>query len=95
MILTVTYNGKTYRLTNVGLKVGDEVFPISEGHIKDNEYIHTGIWSTEYEPGDLMCGLPDEPHIIEDLHHSDDKAYEIRTDMGFGTVESYFKLIGD
>jgi hypothetical protein len=95
MKLKVTYNGITYHLTNSGLKVGDEVFPISEGHIdEDNKYVHTGIWLTEYFDGSLMSGLPDDPHIIEDLHHSDDKAYEVRTQKGFGPIEEYFKIIG-
>lgn len=94
MKVEITHNDITYHLTNSGLKVGDKVFPVSEGHTKDGKYIHTGIWLTEYfTNGQLMCGLPDEPHTIQDLDYSDDKAYQIRTDKEFGPVEEYFKII--
>ena len=34
-----------------------------------------------------------EKHIIQDLHHSDYKPYEVRTNNGFGPKEAYFKIV--
>lgn len=77
-------------MTNEDLQVGDKVYPISHGRTKDGKYEHE-----YFDFRDFMSGYPDEPHTILDLHHSDDKGYEIRTDMGYGPREKYFKIRGD
>ncbi len=92
MKLEITHNDITYHLTNFELKVGDEVFPASVGHLENDKYIHTGIWLSKYFDGELMCGLPGDPHTILDLNYSDDKPYQVRTDKGFGPIELYFKI---
>jgi len=90
MLVSHTYKNKIYVFSNEDLKVGDEVFPISNG-ISDSKtftYKHE-----KFDFREFMSGFPDEPHIIKDLHYSDYKPYEIRTDMGFGPIEKYFKII--
>ena len=74
-------------MTNEGLKVGDKVFPISFGKTTGNKYKHM-----YFDFNECVCGYPEDPHTILDLHHSEDKAYEIRTDKGYGPRESYFKI---
>lgn len=89
MIIQHTYKEIDYILSNENLKVGDAVFPISRGRTWNNTHIHF-----EYDFRDFMCGFPDEPHLILDLHYSkNDKAYEVHTDHGFGPVEMYYKII--
>lgn len=34
-----------------------------------------------------------DPAIMLDLHHSDYKPYECRTDLGYGPAENYFKVL--
>jgi len=85
-----TYNGKKYHLTNEDLKVGDNVFPISHGKVTNGSYEHH-----QFDFRDHMSGFPDNHHIILDLHYSDDKAYEVRTDHGFCPAECYFKIVLD
>lgn len=89
MQTTYIFNGKVYTFSNDGLKEGDEVWPISTGKIENGVYIHTGF---SY-PHRRWNEFPDEPHIIEDLHHSDYKPYEVRTNYGYGSLEQYFKII--
>lgn len=96
MILKHTEKGIRYTLTNEGLTVGDETFPISKGKIVDGKYVHEGLWLARYGDGaydDLMCGLPDDPHVILDLHHDTYKPYEVHTNHGYGPVEHYFKIV--
>jgi hypothetical protein len=96
MILKVTEKGIRYTLTNEGLAVGDETFPISEGKVVDGKYVHEGLCLARYGGGkydELMCGLPNDPHIILDLHHDTYKPYEVRTNHGYGPVEHYFKIV--
>jgi hypothetical protein len=88
METTYKYKGKEYCFTNENLKVGDKVFPISWGKIIDNKYNH---WRFDFR--NFMSGFPDEPHTILDLKYSADKAYEVRTDMGYSPIECYFKII--
>jgi len=85
-----THEGKDYYLTNENLKEGDKTFPISFGKVVDNKYYHRDF---EFKPH--LSGFPDDPHTIIDLHYSDDKPYEIRTDKGYSPVECYFKLVLD
>jgi hypothetical protein len=81
-----------YTLTNDALKEGDEVFPIGCGRCLDD-----GGWILhKLDYREVMSGFPNTPHIIMDLNHANgkqSKAYEIRTDMGYGPKESYFKII--
>lgn len=83
-------NGIRYTLSNEGLTVGDKVYPIARGRCLDN-----GGWILhDFDFRDFMSGFPDEPHIILDLKHSKDyKPYEVRTNMGYSPVESYYKIV--
>jgi hypothetical protein len=81
---------KEYFLSNQNLKVGDKVFPLLAGYTKGGTYYVSDI-RTE----DFMTGFPNDPHTIKDLHHSDYKPYQIRTDKGYGVAEIYFKLVAD
>lgn len=88
METTKDYKGFTYTLSNENLLEGDKVYPISDGHLDGQNYIHEG-----FNFGVLSSGFPDEPHTIINLKHSlDDKGYEVRTNMGYGPIESYFKI---
>lgn len=80
------YDGKVF--SNENLKVGDKVFPISNGKVEEDKYIH---W--KYDFRDFMCGYPDDPHIIKDLKYSNYKPYEVHTSHGWGPIESYYKII--
>jgi len=75
-------------MTNEDLQVGDKVFPISWGRVKGDKYEHE-----YFDFRDHACGYPNAPHTIIDLHHSEDKAYEVRTDKGYGPREKYFKNV--
>lgn len=89
MQTTYKLKGKIYTLSNEGLVEGDKVFPISMGIIENGVHIHQEFRFRTFE----WSEFPDHPHTIEDLHHSEFKPYEIRTDYGFGPVEKYFKII--
>jgi len=88
MIVSHVHENKCYVFSNDDLEVGDKVFPISNGLTIDGKYTHK-----EFDYRDFMCGFPDGPHIIKNLHYSDYKPYEIYTSHGFGPVEKYFKII--
>jgi hypothetical protein len=89
MIIQHTYNSIDYILSNENLKKGDRVYPISRGRTAGNTHIHY-----EYDFRDFMSGFPKEPHIIEDLKHSENcKPYEIRTDHGYGPAEMYYRIV--
>jgi len=89
MIIQHTHNDIDYILSNENLKVGDRVCPISRGRTYGDKHIHF-----EYDFRNFMCGFPDEPHIIQDLHYSkNDKAYQVHTSHGFGPIEMYYKII--
>ena len=81
------HQDKEYLLTNENLQVGDKTFPISFGKVIGNKYYHKDFKYQSY-----LSGFPDDPHTIIDLHHSNDKAYEVRTDKGYSPVECYFKI---
>jgi len=87
MKINYIYKGKEYQLTNENLKVGDSVFPISYGKVTDGSYKHC-----KFDFRNHISGFPDDSHTIIDLHYSDDKSYEVRTDHGFSPVECYFKI---
>lgn len=82
-------NKVRYTLSNENLEVGDQVFPIGRGRIReDGKFILHNLDFTDY-----MSGFPDEPHTILDLNHSGYKPYEVRTDHGYSPKESFFKII--
>lgn len=83
------YEGKRYKLTNKGLRVGDKVFPIARGRTFDD-----GGWILhELDFKDYSTGFPNDPHTIIDLKYSDYKPYEIKTDKGYGPREQYCKIV--
>lgn len=84
---TETTIGKVrYILSNDNLNVSDKVFCIGRGRCENGEFIfHHFDYNAEE--------FPHNPHTIIDLFNSDYKPYEIKTDMGYGPKESYFKII--
>jgi hypothetical protein len=92
MNIEKVYKTIRYTLTNDALNVGDEVFPIGWGRCLDD-----GGWILhELDYREVMSGFPNNPHIIEGLNYANgkqSKAYEIRTNNGYGPKESYFKII--
>ena len=88
MIVKHKYNGKEYTLSNEDLKVGDKVYSISKGIIKDGKHVHEN-----FDFKNVMSGWKSEPHTILDLHYSNYPPYEVHTDHGFGCVEQYFKIL--
>ena len=84
------HEGIRYTLSNEDLNVGDKVYPIARGRVLDDgSFI---LHDLDYR--DFMCGFPDDPHTIEDLHYcSTSKPYEIRTDKGYSPKECYYKVI--
>lgn len=83
------YHNNRYTLSNDNLNVGDKVYPIARGRCLDD-----GTWIlTDFDFRDFTSGFPDDPHIIENLKHSDYKPYEVKTDKGYSPIECYFKII--
>jgi len=81
-------NGKGgyHKFTNVGLQAGDRVWPMTHGWTDGQVYYVCGFHTDE------ISGFPNRPHIILDTNHSETKAYQIRTDRGYGPSDCYFKL---
>ena len=89
MLVEKYLNGTRYTLSNEGLAVGDEVYPIARGRSLED-----GGWILhEFDYSESCSGFPDEPHVIVDLDYSTYKPYQIRTDHGYGPIEQYFKII--
>lgn len=87
-------NGIRYTLTNDGLEVNDEVFPIGNGRcLDDGSWILHYLEFDKYHYTDFETDYPHTPHIILDLNHSDYKPHQIRTNHGYGPIESYYKII--
>lgn len=83
------HNGIRYTLSNENLEEGNPVFPIASGRVLDD-----GSWILhEFKFENYCTGFPDEPHIIKNLHYSDSKPEEVLTNMGYGPVETYYKII--
>jgi hypothetical protein len=83
------HNGIRFTLTNDDLQEGDMVYPIASGRCLED-----GSWILhEFDFRDFMCGFPNEPHQIINLHHSDYKSHEIRSNHGYGPKETYYKII--
>lgn len=92
MKLRMTIGDVDYYLSNENLEIGDKVFPLVSGIIEDGEYFVIQILNPITD--NFMHGLrTNEPHTIESLSHSKSKSYEVRTDRGFGPMESYFKIV--
>ena len=88
------YNKIRYTLSNDDLKAGDKVFPIANGRcLDDGSWILSYLEYEEYKHTGSETDFPDEPHTIIDMKHSDYKPYEVRTDMGYGPREMYYKII--
>lgn len=86
--------GKLYFLTNEGLKVGDEVFPIvSAFHEKGRLFVTDIIRTHEDDPFnvDACTGWPLCPHIIRDFYKKEGLSW-IHTDKGYSPAEVYFKI---
>jgi len=89
MKIETIHNNIRYTLSNDNLNVDDNVYPIGNGRVDDdNEYIYHGFDFSKY-----MSGFPDDPHIIKSLNYSKYKPYEVQTDKGWSSKESYFKII--
>lgn len=89
MLIEKIHESIRYTLSNEGLAMGDKVYPIGNGRVRDD-----GSWILhELDFTDFTSGFPDEPHTIENLNYSDYKPCEVRTDHGFSPIESYFKVI--
>lgn len=79
------------------VQVGDKVFPFIRGHMDDvivSPFHPKVYWDTR----DFISGYPDEPHTVLDLNHTKNEcndAYKIRTDMGYGSIGRYIKIIGE
>jgi hypothetical protein len=86
MILEKCHKGIRYTLGNDGLKDGDHVYPIANGRCIDGGgwVLHDIDWTRFTD---------DQPHVIENINHSDYKPYEVRTGNGYGPKEIYYKVI--
>ena len=82
--------GKFHLLTNVGIEVGDRVFPLTIGYNDGQDYYVMAINTSK-----SCSGWPDDPHIVLNLDYSRSKSYQVETDKGYGPRECFFKLIGD
>jgi hypothetical protein len=84
----IIYDKIKYHLSNENLQINDKVYPIARGRCQED------IWVLlKYDFREFMSGFPDDPHIIKDLNYSDYKPEQIRTDKGFGPIETYYKII--
>jgi hypothetical protein len=83
------FEGIRYTFSNDNLKENDEVYPIAMGRCLDD-----GGWILHgFDFRDFLSGFPNEPHTIKCLNHSKYKPEQIRTDMGYGPIECYYKVI--
>lgn len=87
MIRKQTLNGKEVTLTNEGLKVGDQVFPISSGTTESGKYVHL-----EFNFKEAISGWHSRPHTIQSFYMDGPVQY-LRTDKGYSPVEKYFKIV--
>lgn len=88
MKIEKVHNGIRYRLSNDNLYIGDKVFPIGGGRCTEDGWILHDL-----DFSNSTSGFPDEPHTILDLHHSDYKPYQVRTNYGYSPIECYYKII--
>ena len=81
-------------LSNEGLSVGDEVFPLVEGYSLGDKFFITDMIRSSDEPFRVVActGWPSEPHIIVDFYQNQGLQW-VRTNKGYGNIERYFKLI--
>lgn len=92
MKVETVYSGIRYTLSNDNLKVGDKVFPVAWGRCLED-----GGWILhDFDFSNMMCGFPDEPHVIMDLNYDNGrqgKAYQVKTNKGYSPIECYYKII--
>lgn len=85
-----------YVFSNEGITVGDETFTITDNRLVDGECTLTGLRlrsGMRSDEKEYYTGFPNDPHIILDLEHSTDRSHQVRTNHGYGPVESYFKVV--
>jgi len=87
MKIEKVHNNVRYTLSNKKLKISDKVFPIGKGRVVDNN-----TWVL-HDLDFTISEFPKEPHTILDLNNSMAKPYEIKTDYGYGPIESYYKIV--
>lgn len=85
-----------YVFSNDGIMVGDETFTITDNQLVDGECTLTGLRlrsGMRSDEKEYCTGFPNDPHIILDLEHSADRSHQVRTNHGYGPIESYFKVV--
>lgn len=85
-----------YVFSNEGIVVGDETFTITDNQLIDGECTLTGLRlrsGMRSDEREYCTGFPNDPHIIQNLKHSDYRSHEVKTNHGYGPVESYFKVV--
>ena len=87
MIRKQTLNGAEVTLSNEGLAIGDEVFPISFGSTESGKYIHI-----HFNFSEACSGWHSSPHIVQSFYMDGSVRY-IRTDRGYSPEECYFKIV--
>lgn len=93
MEISVVHEGQLFTFSNENLEVNNQVYPISNGRVNDNnEYIHESFdFSDFYET--RKSKNEDDFHYILNLYNSQYKPQQIETTHGFGPIEKYYKLI--
>jgi hypothetical protein len=81
-------------LTNEGLVVGDEVFPMVYGYHTNGQFFVIGIFDRMYDLDQVLActGYPSEPHTIKDFYEQEGLQW-VHTDKGYSPAEKYFKLL--
>jgi len=89
MDIETVYEGIRYRLSNKGLKVGDEVFPCASGRNLDNgEFLLHYLEFDKMHYTNSETDFPNEPHIITKIEKD-----QISTDNGYSHPQVYYKII--
>ena len=90
-------NGVYPKLTNEGIRVGDEVFPCISGYQMDGQFYVMDINTTRHwnTPEMMLActGWPSEPHTVVEFYNDESGLRYIRTDKGYSPAEVYFKVI--
>jgi len=90
-------NGGHHKLTNEGIRVGDQVFPCISGYQIDDRFYIMQIDTTRHlhNPETMLActGWPSEPHTVVEFYNDDRGLRHIRTDKGHSPAEVYFKVI--
>lgn len=92
MMIETVHEGIRYTLSNENLNINDKVYPIGDGRcLPDGGWILHGL-----DFRDFKSGFPNDPHILLDLNYDNGrqgKAYQVRTDHGYGPIEIYYKIV--